>query len=66
MEDDASSKHWLNVNIIAHRVLLKKIDPVATVFIPHEASGRPFETALCQECPYVLLKLLSSEHPVIK
>ena len=62
--------NWLNVNILAHRVLLKMMDPIATMFerefIPDEASGRPFEAALWKECFYVLLKLLSSEHLVIE
>ncbi len=70
LNNEAFPNSWLNVNILAHRVLLKMMDPVATMFerefIPNEASGRPFDTSLWKECFYVLLKLLSSEHLVIE
>ena len=70
LENEAFPKNWLNVNILAHRVLLKMMDPVASMFeyqfVPNEASGRPFDALLWKECFRVLLKLLSSEHLVIE
>ena len=70
LNNEAFPKNWLNVNILAHRVLLKMMDPIATMFerefIPDEASGRPFDSSLWKECFHVLLKLLSSEHLVIE
>ncbi|EIW63135.1 cytoplasmic protein [Trametes versicolor FP-101664 SS1] len=70
LDNEAFSKNWLNVNILAHRVLLKMIDPVATMFerefVPDESSGQPFDTKLWRDCFCVLLKLLSSEHLVIE
>ena len=70
LDNEAFPKNWLNVNILAHRVLLKMMDPVATMlereFVPDEASGRPFDAPLWKECFYVLLKMLSSEHLVIE
>ncbi|KAI0633627.1 cytoplasmic protein [Trametes polyzona] len=70
LDNEAFPKNWLNVNILAHRVLLKMIDPVATMFerefVPDESSGRPFDTKLWRDCFCVLLKLLSSEHLVIE
>ncbi|RDX50021.1 cytoplasmic protein [Lentinus brumalis] len=70
LNNEAFPKNWLNVNILAHRVLLKMIDPIATMFerefTPDEASSRPFDSSLWKECFHVLLKLLSSEHLVIE
>ena len=58
------------MNILSHRVLLKMLDPIATMlereFVPDEVSGRPLDTSLWKDCFYVLLKLLSSEHLVIE
>ncbi|KAI0717219.1 cytoplasmic protein [Cerioporus squamosus] len=70
LNNEAFPKNWLNVNILAHRVLLKMMDPIATMFerefIPDEASARPFDSSLWKDCFHVLLKLLSSEHLVIE
>ncbi|OBZ66616.1 Dedicator of cytokinesis protein 3 [Grifola frondosa] len=70
LDNDAFPKNWLNVNILAHKVLLKMMDPVATLiereFVPDEHAGRKFDANLWRECFYVLLKLLSSEHLVIE
>ena len=70
LNNEAFPKNWLNVNILAHRVLLKMMDPVATMFersfVPDGSSGRPFNASLWKECFHVLLKMLSSEHLVIE
>lgn len=70
LDNEAFPKNWLNVNILAHRVLLKMLDPIATMFerefVPDEQSGRIINTSLWKEFFYVLLKLLSSEHLVIE
>ncbi|KAH9858640.1 cytoplasmic protein [Lenzites betulinus] len=70
LDNEAFPKNWLNVNILAHRVLLKMIDPVATMFerefVPDELATQPFDTKLWRDCFCVLLKLLSSEHLVIE
>ena len=70
LSNEAFPKNWLNVNILAHRVLLKVMDPIATMFersfVPDETSKRPFNAPLWKECFHVLLRLLSSEHLVIE
>ncbi len=70
LDNEAFPKNWLNVNILAHRVLLKMVDPVATMFerefVPDESSGQRFDTKLWRDCFCVLLKLLSSEHLIIE
>ncbi|KAI8969583.1 cytoplasmic protein [Trametes punicea] len=70
LDNEAFPKNWLNVNILAHRVILKMLDPVATMFerefVPDETSGRPFDPQLWRDSFGVLLKLLSSEHLVIE
>ena len=70
LDNEAFPKNWLNVNILAHRVLLKMMDPIATMFerefVPDELLGRPFDPQLWRDCFCVLLKLLSSEHLVIE
>lgn len=61
---------WLNVNILAHEVLIKMTDPVAKLmerdFIPGQEEAHLFNTSLWREALYTLLKLLSSEQVVIE
>lgn len=70
LENDAFPASWLNVNILAHKVLIKMMDPVATLleqnFIPDQDAGYQFDSSLWRECFYMLLKLLSSEQLVIE
>ncbi|KAL6308154.1 cytoplasmic protein [Sparassis latifolia] len=69
LNGDAFPSNWLNVNILAHKVLIKLVDPIASLlereFVPNEKS-RTFDPVLWREGFYVLLKLLSSEHLVIE
>ncbi|OCH91820.1 cytoplasmic protein [Obba rivulosa] len=70
LNNDAFPSNWLNVSILAHRVLIKMMDPIATFlereFIPNDLPGSKFDAKLWRECFYVLLKCLSSEQLVIE
>lgn len=70
LENDAFPKTWLNVNILAHKVLIKMMDPVATLlekeFIPPQGSETRFDSHLWKEAFHMLLKLLSSDQLVIE
>ncbi|KAF8070275.1 C2 domain in Dock180 and Zizimin proteins-domain-containing protein [Lyophyllum atratum] len=70
LENDAFPKSWLNVNILAHKVLIKMMDPIAAMmekeFIPPQESESEFDANLWRECLYMLLKLLSSDQLVIE
>ena len=60
----------MNVNILAHKVLIKIADPVAQLlerdFIPEQAQAFKFNAGLWREALYMLLKLLSSDQLVIE
>jgi dedicator of cytokinesis protein 3 len=70
LQNDAFPSSWLNVNILAHKVLIKMMDPVSTLmerdFIPDQESEQSFDSNLWKEGFYMLLKLLSSEQLVIE
>lgn len=70
LSNDAFPPNWLNVNILAHKVLLKIMDPIASLlerdFIPPEDGNFAFDQTLWRDGFGVLLKLLSSEHLVIE
>ncbi|KAL0580339.1 Deoxycytidine kinase 1 [Marasmius crinis-equi] len=70
LENDAFPKTWLNVNILAHKVLVRMLDPVSTLllkeFIPPENMESEFNPSLWREAFYMMLKLLSSEKLVIE
>ncbi|KAH9830756.1 cytoplasmic protein [Rhodofomes roseus] len=70
INNDAFPKNWLNVNVLAHKVLIKLMDPIATLlerdFVPQGQPGREFNPTLWREAFHVLLKILSSEHLVIE
>lgn len=70
LDNDAFPSNWLNVNILAHKALIKMMDPVATLlereFIPEQDGGYQFDSNLWREAFYMLLKLLSSEQLVIE
>lgn len=70
LNNDAFPNNWLNVNILAHKAILKMMDPVVTLleraFIPSEGSQTKFDAHLWRDGFYVLLKLLSSDQLVIE
>jgi dedicator of cytokinesis protein 3 len=70
LNNDAFPKSWLNVNILAHRVLLKIIDPISTLlinnFIPDQKEAYQFNSNLWRDGFALLLKLLSSDQLVIE
>ena len=70
LDNDAFPSNWLNVNILAHKVLVKMVDPVARIlvrdFIPDQEEAYNFNNNLWREALYMLLKLLSSEQLVIE
>ena len=70
LDNEAFPSNWLNVNILAHKVLIKMADPVAKLlerdFIPEQDETEQFNATLWKEALYMLLKLLSSEQLVIE
>lgn len=70
LNNDAWPNNWLNINILAHKVLIKIFDPVGTLlesaYIPSDQDGTAFDTGIWKEAFYVLLRLLSSEQLVIE
>lgn len=70
LDNDAWPGNWLNVNIMAHKVLIKMMDAIAVLlekhFIPGDDSTFQFHTELWREAFQVLLKLLSSDQLVIE
>jgi len=70
LDNDAWPSHWLNVNILAHQVLIKMMDTIAFLlqrdFIPRENSDFQFNPELWKDGFHMLLKLLSSDQLVIE
>ncbi|KAH8828153.1 hypothetical protein DL96DRAFT_1602008 [Flagelloscypha sp. PMI_526] len=70
VEGDAFPKSWLNVNILAHKVLIKLMDPIAGImqkqFIPEQEAQTQFDATLWRQAFFMLLKLLSSDQLVIE
>ncbi len=70
LDSEAFPKTWLNINILAHKVLIKMMEPVATIlekeFIPSQEQESDFDSNLWRECFYMLLRLLSSDQLVIE
>lgn len=70
LNNDAFPKTWLNVNILAHKVIIRMLEPVATIlekeFIPSPRSEIPFAVNLWKQAFTMLLKLLSSDQLVIE
>jgi dedicator of cytokinesis protein 3 len=70
LDNDAWPGNWLNVNIMAHKVLIKMMDAVGVLlekhFIPSDDATFQFNTELWREAFQVLLKLLSSDQLVIE
>jgi dedicator of cytokinesis protein 3 len=70
LDNDAWPGNWLNVNIMAHKVLIKMMDSIGVLlekhFIPGDDTTFQFNTELWREAFQVLLKLLSSDQLVIE
>lgn len=70
LDNEAYPKTWLNINILAHKVLVKMMEPITTIlekaFIPEPDSVSQFDTALWNDAFTVLLKILSSDQLVIE
>lgn len=70
LNNDAFPSKWLNVNVLAHVVLLKLAEPIATVmirnYIPPSENSDAFDTSLWFEYLHMLLKLLASEQLIIE
>lgn len=68
--NEAFPKTWLNVNILAHKVLLKIMDPVAVLlmkeYIPDQKETYQFNYNLWREGFSLILRLLSSDQLVIE
>ncbi|KAG8705728.1 hypothetical protein FRC08_001495 [Ceratobasidium sp. 394] len=67
---DAFPANWLNVNVMAHKIILKMADPVAVMltreFIPEESRADEFDAALWYDAFMTLMSLLSSNQLVIE
>ena len=65
LRNEAYPEFWLNVNVLAHRMLLKMMEPVAYIlvreYIPEQRSSQNFNPTLWHDAFYMLLKLLSSD-----
>ncbi|KAL1743069.1 hypothetical protein HDZ31DRAFT_41774 [Schizophyllum fasciatum] len=61
---------WLNANVLAHKVLIRMLEPITTImesnFIPPQEEQASFRADLWRECFGMLLKLLSSDQLVIE
>ncbi|KAI0082009.1 cytoplasmic protein [Panus rudis PR-1116 ss-1] len=70
LNNDAFPKNWLNINVLAHKVLIKMMDPIATIlereYIPPPDSNQLLEVNVWKEAFHLLMQLLSSEHLAIE
>lgn len=70
LENDAFPADWLNINILAHRVIVKMIDPVSEIlereFIPSQSASFTFNTGLWRDFFSMLLRLLASPQLLIE
>lgn len=70
LSNEAFPKSWLNVNILAHKVLLKISDPISILlmkhFIPDQKEAYQFNSNLWRDGFALILKLLSSDQLVIE
>lgn len=68
--NEAFPSKWLNVNILAHKLTLKLVEPIASLmirnFIPEQPQSHDFNQTLWYDYFYMLLKLLSSPQLVIE
>ena len=70
LEGKAWPAHWLNINVLAHRVFLKVAGTTAELlereFIPSQQFSYNFNFSLWRDFLAMLLRLLASEHLVIE
>ncbi|KIJ67558.1 hypothetical protein HYDPIDRAFT_127628 [Hydnomerulius pinastri MD-312] len=70
LDNDAWPSTWLNVNILTHKVLIKMMDPIATllkrIFIPPPSAAKQLKPELWRDAFHMLFKLLSSDQLVIE
>lgn len=70
LDNEAWPRNWLNVNILAHKVLTKMMDAVAPIlerdYIPTRNVSWEFNVGLWRDGIHMLLKLLSSDQLVIE
>ncbi|PWN49826.1 hypothetical protein IE53DRAFT_316947 [Violaceomyces palustris] len=70
LSNEAYPSSWLNINILAHQMVLKMADPLASMmvrdFIPPADKSYTFNTTLWRSGLTMLLTLLSSEQLVIE
>lgn len=68
--NEAYPSTWLNINILAHQMVLKMADPLASLmvrdFIPPADQSETFDSALWRAGLNMLLTLLSSEQLIIE
>ena len=68
ISNDAFPENWLNVNVLAHKVLIKIMDPIAS-FLEREYVSKDqtdLDVTLWRGAFTLLLKLLSSQHLTIE
>lgn len=70
LSNDAFPNKWLNVNVLAHVVLLKLAEPIGNVmvrnYVPAVENSETFDTSLWFDYLHMLLKLLSSDQLIIE
>ena len=70
LDNEAFPASWLNVNILAHKVLVKMADPVTILleknFIPDQEEAYLFNVELWREALHMLLKLMASDQLMIE
>ncbi|GAA5899842.1 hypothetical protein JCM8208_004581 [Rhodotorula glutinis] len=70
LENEAFPADWLNATALAHRVVLKLVEPAAEVlareFVPPPTASFQFNTSLWRDLFSVLLELLSSPQLLIE
>jgi dedicator of cytokinesis protein 3 len=70
LENNAFPSTWLNINILAHRVILKFAGPAAAIlereFIPQQSASYTFNFTLWRDFFTMLLRLLASDQLVIE
>ncbi|TRM69677.1 hypothetical protein BD626DRAFT_590586 [Schizophyllum amplum] len=67
---EAFPRSWLNANVLAHKVLVRMLEPITTImqrsFIPSKDEQSTFRAELWRQCFGMLLQLLSSDQLIIE
>lgn len=70
LENEAYPPDWLNINVLAHRMCLKLVEPLADLledaFVPAQSESFAFNTSLWRDFFALLLRLLSSPQLAIE